>query len=408
MGSHATPTNSAPLDLSKWRNLPTALIGVGGVLSLIGLFHDSKQFAFSWLLAFMFFLSLVVGGLFLTILHHLFDASWSVPIRRLNEHLASLAPVMFVLFIPIALLAPKLYSWMTMLDHPDHALHAKLPLFTMPSFYLIAVINFAVWSFLGLNLRKQSLLQDKTGAAVHTDKMRFLSYIGIFLFAITVTLAAIMWMKALQHQWFSTMFGVWYFAGSTWLTLATIYLISMLLARQGPLKAVMKEKQFYFIGTLMFAFTVFHAYVTFSQYFIIWNANMPEETFWYLTREKGTWFQIGVLIIIGHFFIPFLALIRIDVKHKPWWMIWVIAWAWIMHFVDLSFNIVPVIHPDGFVLHWNDLAAFAFIGGVLAKVYLKQLASHPYYPQRDPRLAEGLDVYVPPATVSGAAGKAGH
>src|SRR5207237_7718672 len=111
---------------------------------------------------------------------------------------------------------------------------------------------------------------------------------GLWLFSFTRTLAAIMWMKALQHQWFSTMYGVYYFAGSVWMTLATAYIITMILDRQGVLTEVLHEHQYYFLGSLLFAFTVFYAYIHFSQYFIIWNGNMPHETYWYVLRERGS------------------------------------------------------------------------------------------------------------------------
>ena len=157
-----------------------------------------------------------------------------------------------------------------------------------------------------------------------------------------------MWMKALQHQWFSTMYGVYYFAGSVWVTLATVYVIAMILDRQGLLRDAMGARaQFYFLGSLLFAFTVFSAYIHFCQYFIIWNANMPEETFWYVLREKGSWFAVGLVLIFGHFFVPFLALLRIDVKLVFKFMLPLCAWIGLMQYVDLSFNIMPVLHPNG-------------------------------------------------------------
>ncbi len=411
MSSHTQSHNEAPLDLSRWRNVPNWLIALGGIGAIIGFFQDRdhSQFGFSWLLAFMFYLSLCLGGLGMVILHHLFDASWSVPIRRLCEHLACLLfPCMFLLFLPIACLAPNLYEWMRLLrDHIangtplEHAVAAKLPLFTMPGFYAVVVICFASWWLLSRNLRYWSLKQDETGSVECTRKMRQYSAFGVFLFAITLTLAAIMWMKALQHEWFSTMYGVWYFAASMWVTIFTIYLLTVLLKRQGPLRDVATDKTSYFIGSLMFAFTVFYAYITFFQYFIIWNANIPEETFWFVVREKGTWWDIGLIIIFGHFFLPFLLLLRIDVKvSKLWIMIPLGVWAWAMHFVDISFQVMPAKHAGGFVLHWMDLACMAFIGGVLAKVFLKALNSHPIIPQKDPRFAEAMDIYVDPGAKS--------
>lgn len=373
----------------------------GGILSVIGAFADIKVFAFSYLQAFIFCLSFVLGGLFLTILHHLFDASWSVPIRRTTETLANLSKWMIVLWIPLGILGPKyIYKWIQLLSsNPEyHPLHAKHPMMTLPGYYIVSAICLLTWYWLSNRLSYWSLKQDETGSFECTKKMRFYSCLGVVLFAITLTFGIIMWVKSLQVEWFSTMFGVWYFAANNWVTMATVYLIVLMLKRQGPLQGIAKDKTFYFMGTLMFAFTVFWAYISFAQYFIIWNANMPEETFFYVVREQGSWFWLSVLLIFGHFFIPFLALLRIDLKHKIWWMGPIIVWVWIMHFCDISFNIMPVLRPDNFVLHWIDLGVLACMVGFLSKMFLKMLFANPVVPQKDPRIAEALDIYVPPAS----------
>ncbi|MFN3408823.1 MAG: hypothetical protein ACK45B_07510 [Limisphaerales bacterium] len=406
--SHSSQKLPPPLDLSRLARLPGRLIAVGAVLTVLGLGlslkyspHGIVQFGYSWLVAFMFVLSLGLGALFLVLVHHLFDAGWSVPPRRFLEHIASLLfPWMAIFFVPLALLAPRIYGWMTADPHLDHAVHAKLPLFTTVGFYAVVVVNFLVWWVLSRGLRKWSIAQDATGDAKCTFKMRAYSYWGIFAFAITATLAAIMWMKALQHQWFSTMYGVWYFAGSVWLTLGTAYTIMALLDRQRVLTHVLHDHQFYFMGTLFFAFTVFYTYVTFSQYFIIWNANIPEETFWYWLREQGNWFWVSMVIIFGHFFLPFLTMLRIDVKCTPLIMIPLAGWAWVMHYTDLAFNIMPVLHPEGFPLRWFwlDLGILALMVGILAKVFLAKYHSAAPYPLKDPRLIEAMGLAHPVAT----------
>jgi hypothetical protein len=211
-----------------------------------------------------------------------------------------------------------------------------------------------------------------------------------------------MWMKALEAEWFSTMYGVYYFAGSVWMTLGTVYIITMILDRQGVISDALHEHQYYFLGSLLFAFTVFYAYVTFAQYFIIWNGNMPEETYWYILREKGSWWYVGMVIIFGHFFLPFLSLLRIDVKHMFKIMVPLCVWTWLMHYTDLSFNIMPILHPNGFVLHWMDLGCFAFMAGLMSWRFLKEYAAHPPYPQKDPRLIEAMGFYHPvPTQISG-------
>jgi hypothetical protein len=395
----------APLDLSRWRNLPNFLMVGGAALVLLGVLVQPVHTSYAWLLAFMFFLSLALGGLFLVLVHHLFDAGWSVPMRRVYEQMAALLPWLALPFIPVAVLAPSLYPWMgdALQAHPDHALAAKWPLFTKPAFYAIAAFNFGVWWLLATKLRGWSLRQDAEGGAEPTLRLRRWAAGGIFLFAITLTLAAILWMKALTHQWFSTMYGVYYFAGSVWLTLATVYVMVVLLQRTGPLRGLLHEHQYYFLGTLLFAFTVFYAYIAFSQYFIIWNANMPEETFWYKLREQGTWFGISMLLIFGHFFLPFLALLRIDAKQFLPLMVFLALWAWLMHYVDLAFNIMPIPHPTGFPLTWVwiDAGCLALIGGFLAKVFLNNFHRHAPYPIKDPRLCEALGQCDPASPISG-------
>src|SRR5438477_4025475 len=196
------------------------------------------------------------------------------------------------------------------------------------------------------------------------------------------------------------MYGVYYFAESVWTTLATVYVITAILKRTGPLAHVANMRQFYDIGAIWLAFTVFYAYIHFSQYFIIWNANMPEETFWYVQREKGSWWDFGMLIIFGHFFLPFLSLLRIDAKLTLPVMIPLAIWAWLMHFCDVAFNVIPPLLPNGFGERPQMLAAIlgcmAVIAGVMVIIWLKSFKGHPAFPQKDPRMLEAMGIYHPP------------
>jgi hypothetical protein len=401
MSSNPLSQSVAKLDLARWRHLPVILMAVGAAGALAGLaLGGVKQFAFSWLLAFMFALSLGLGGWFLVMVHHLFDASWSVPTRRLCEHIACLlAPTLLILFLPVAFTAKFIYPWMTQ-ARPDHALQVKYPLFTMPGFYITMAALFGIWWLFSNRLRFWSLRQDQTGAVECTRRMRFFAALGVVLFAITLTLAAMMLMKGLMTEWYSTMYGVTYFASSVWVTLPTVYVITLILQRVTPLRDLVTENTYYMIGSLFLAFTVFWAYVNFSQYFIIWNANMPEETFWYKLRENGSWKYVGqIVIIFGHFFIPFVMLLRIDFKLKLAAMLPLAAWAWVMHFVDLEFQIMPSLHADSILTGGLlvDAACVLFFTGVLMKVLIASIMAHPVYPLKDPRLAEALGIYLPPA-----------
>jgi hypothetical protein len=401
MSSNSPSSSVSDLDLSKWRNLPVLLMVIGAIGAGLGLaFGGPKQFGYSWLLAFMFSLSLCLGAWFMVIVHHLFDASWSVPTRRLCEHLACLmAPTMLILFLPIAFSAKYIYPWMKTLAQPNHELSAKYPLFTMAGYYVTAAVLFGIWWLYSNRLRYWSLRQDETGSVECTRRMRFFAASGVVLFALTVTMVAILFMKGLMSDWYSTMYGVTYFAASVWVTLPTIYVITLVLQRTTVLRNLVNENTYYMIGSLFLAFTIFWAYVNFAQYFIIWNANMPEETFWYVLRERGTWDAVGKYVIIfGHFFVPFLMLLRIDWKLKLSTMLPLVAWAWLMHFVDLEFQIMPSLHQNSILTPGLlvDAACVLFFTGVLMKVFIISLNRHPVYPLKDPRMSEALGIYVPP------------
>lgn len=411
--------NEDRLDLSKWAKWPGRLTIIGGSIVLLGFllgfwsppaWRLHQTLAASYITAYMFFLSLVLGSLFLVILHHLLDTYWLVPLRRFLEHIACLVPVLAGLFLPILLVVlsgnGSIYPW-AVWESPahDHALEVKRIMYHPISFFLISCVLFVAWWWLGSSLRNQSLEQDKSGAASCTVLMRRYAAGGIFIFAVTLTLAAFYWMKSLEYQWFSTMYGVYYFAGSVWMTLATTYIIALVLRRTGHLAPIIQKSTFKDIGTLFFAFTVFYAYIHFSQYFLIWNAAIPEETFWYEKRDRGVWHSVGLLLIFGHFFIPFLFLLRRDVKLCLPVMIPMCMWAWLMHYACMSFNVKPVYNDTGdgalfaSSLLWG-LGSMALMAGLLAKYFIKTLSQHPPFPQRDPRIAETLGMYVRPLSAS--------
>ena len=379
---------------------------LGGILSAIGLLVSLKydggtQFGFSWLLAFMFYLTVALGALFFVTVHHLTDAGWSIAIRRVNEHIASLLfPWLAILFLPIILLAPKIYRWLT-LPQSDELIQARWPVFTCAGFVIVSAIFFAIWWLLSSRLRYWSLRQDVTGDPLCTQKMRFHSGWGIVALALTMTFSAVLWMKALQYQWFSAIYGVYFFANCAWISLATIYILAVLLQRQRILDRVLHDHQFYFIGVLFFALTLFQAYAEFAQYFVVWNANMPGETFYYLIREHGSWFCVSMILIFGHCVLPFFILLPVSVKSNFKIMLPVCAWAWLMNFVDLGFNILPAANPNGYPVKWLpvQVGCMMFMGGFLAWVFLKKFASHPPYPQRDPRVLEAMGVALEPEEI---------
>ncbi len=394
------PQSNQPTPVLK-SALPGAMIFIGGALTLVGLIascikNGGAEFGLSWLLAFMFYYSIALGALFMVMVHHLTDAGWSVGIRRFCEHISSLLfPWLAIMFLPVGLLGPKIYSWMTVgTAATNNLIAAKQPVFTIPGFWITSGIFFAILWFLSSRLRSLSLEQDKTGSAKCWHKMRFHSGWGIVAFALVLTFSGVLWMQAVQYQWFSAIYGVYFFASSAWAGLAVIYVIAVAMLRQNILTPVLKQNYFYFIGVLLLGFTLLSAYAEFAQYFVVWNANMPEETFWYLIRENGNWWCLSMVLILGKFFVPFFALLPMQTKTNFKVLIPTCVLIAIMHAADLAFNILPTSHPQGYNLKWFilPLGCILFMGGVLGKVFIKNFNAHPPYPQRDPRLLEAMGV----------------
>ena len=380
--------------------LPGALLFFGGALTLVGLVasclrNDGHEFGISWLLAFVFYYSIALGALFVVLVHHLTDAGWSVGIRRFCEHLASLLGLpLVILFLPVIALAPKIYDWMSFHAASNNLIAARQPVFTHTGFIVTSAVFFAILWFLSSRLRSLSLQQDETGSIECTRKMRFHSGWGIVAYALVLTFSAALWVKSLQYQWFSAMYGVYFFASSVWAGLAFIYVIAAAMLRQNILTPVLKTNYFYFIGVLLLGFTLLSAYTEFAQYFVVWNANVPEETFWYLAREKGHWWTLSMILIAGKFFVPFFALLPVHTKTNFKILIPVCLLIAVMHYADLAFNILPAWHPGGHHTKWIvlHLGCVLFMGGLLGKIFIKKFNASAPYPQRDPRLLEAMGV----------------
>lgn len=365
----------------------------------------ASQFGYSYLTAFMFVLSLLVASMFFILIHHLFDAGWSVPVMRIAENMACLIfPWGLVALVPILALSTlgHIHPWMNIDPTTDPALNVKKILFNKVSFNVGLVLIFLLWGWMAHSFRRFSLAQDKDGAAIWTRKARILAGWGIYAFAFTVTLVVFLLMKSLQHQFFSTMYGVYYFAGSMWTVFATYYGITRWLMKR-ELKPVVSKVTVHALGLLFFAFTVFYAYIHFSQYFLIWNAAMPEETFWYVLREQGSWWGVGMLILFGHFFLPFLLLLRIDTKMTMTVMGPMIVWAWLMHYLDMTFNVMPVLYPAGLHLTLWDPLCWGGLSAVFGALWWKSYQSFPAWPQKHPRLKEAITHHEVPRSAAEAA-----
>ena len=401
MGAHGKTTVSMDdvviPDGHKLRKVPMLALGTGvvGLLATAGLATtDPDHFYFSYLTAFMFWLSIAIGGFFFVIIHHAVRAGWSTVVRRLAENFMMALPVMAVLGIPIilGLTMGHLFHW----AHPgDDAVILAKSAYLNTNFFLIRYgLLFVGWTFFALYYYKNSVAQDTSGDLALTRKLQKLAPLGVMFFAFSLTVAAIDWIMSLDPHWFSTIFGVYYFAGSVVAINASIALAALWLQNNGLLKGVVTPEHYHDLGKYMYSFIVFWAYLGFSQYMLYWYANIPEETMWFAHRLEGWWFYVSLLLFVGHFVLPFFAFMSRHVKRNPKTLKWAALWLLAMQWLDMYWMIQPNFSHagdgGGAMLHLMDLTSFIGIGGVVLWVFTQGLMKSAVVPVKDPRLAESL------------------
>ena len=361
------------------------------VLALLLGFAEPKQFAFSWLFAGCFFFTLLIGSLFWVVIHHAVDSAWSVGIRRQLENIACLLPLLAVLLLPLIAVAPLLWSWMGDSPATNHELAEKSAYLNINFFFVRTVIYFVLFGTVAYLLRQNSLRQDADGAAIHTIRNRRVAYFIIPIGAIALTFWSFDWIMGLNYRWYSTIFGIYIFAGSVIGALSLIILLTNALRAAGYLKSVFTTQHNYALGKFLLAFTLFWSWIAFVQYMLIWYANIPEEAAYYTLRVSGSWKILGILLVVGHFLVPFLLLLFRGPKASAGFLGLVAGWILAMHLLDVYMMILPVLHPAGFHPAVLDVVAVVAMGSTLAAVFLKRLGDSPLWPARDPRLAEAIN-----------------
>ncbi|GMU23188.1 MAG: membrane protein [Phycisphaerae bacterium] len=368
--------------------LGTAALGL--IVSIAGLALDTKHFLYAYLTAYTTVLTLVLGMLFFVMLHHVTDAGWSTVIRRVAEHFLAALPVLAVLLLPVLLGVGKIYKWADpAIVQGDPLYEVKRPFLNVPFFIVRAVAYLVAWWGLARLMRGSSLKQDASAEPYLSLRMRRWSGPGLVLFGVTFTLAAFDWLMSLDFHWYSTIFGVYVFACAAVASLGLLTLTTLRL-ETGPLTGLVARSHVHDLGKLVFAFCVFWAYIAFSQYFLIWYANIPEETIWMLDRWIGTWKAVSVLVPAGLFVIPFLALISAPPKmHRPT-LASIGAIVLISHYVGMYWLVMPVLHHDGPPLRmaWIDAGALLLVAGACGAAVRHSMNRHAAYPINDPRLHE--------------------
>ena len=380
-----------------WRRLPRlglalAAVGLGGALAL-GLVTPASrpQLWHSWLVASLFVLSIALGGLFFVLVQHATQSGWSVVVRRIAENAMATLPFLALLFVPLLLGMGDLFHW----SHgeavaADPLLTHKQPYLNVPFFLLRTVAYFAIWSGLALWFGRLSRLQDRTGDQEITRRLRRASAPGLLLFAFTVTFFSFDWLMSLNPHWYSTIFGVYFFSGSMVAIFAFMSLIALGARRTGLLAEVISPEHMHDLGKLLFAFVAFWAYIGFSQFFLIWYGNLPEETVFFAVRLAGTWRGATILLALGHFVVPFFFLLPRTLKRNTTALAVAAIWLLFVHLLDLHWLVMPNLHPTGLALGLLDGAALLGSIGVFLVAFGWSLRRQALVPLRDPRLPESL------------------
>lgn len=371
------------------------LLGLGVVILVLTFAVNYKRAMFDYLWIFMFLASLGVGSLALVALEYVVGASWSTPFRRIIEITSSIVPFLIILVIPLFFGLNDLFSWMHGdIVQGDAVLKSKQAYLNPQFFSIRTAVCLVIWFGFYFLLIKNSEKQDETRDPKLTKRNIRISVPFMPVFVITITVFAIDWMMSLEPHWYSTIYGLYYFSGTVVAALAINSYTSVKLKEGGYLIKEIKNDHFYSFGTLMFAFIIFWAYIGFSQYLLIWYADIPEETFWMLQRWDGSWKYISITLLFVHFVIPFLILVARSSKTNLQLLKFISIWMLAAHALDLYWLIMPSVFKGSASFSWSELSFPLIITGFVMIIYKVRSAKKNLVPVGDPKLADGLDFHL--------------
>lgn len=398
-----TSTLPNPAKLEKFQGgdgwqKTAGMLGVAGtVVAFGGLFlGDKKLGAASLLVSLAFWAGIALASTILLMIFHAFRAKWMVVLRRPLEAMATtmilFGPLLLVLF---ALRGHDLYLWLShdapgLTAHEQHLLHHKAPYLNPAFFYARTIFYWILVSFIAFRLYGFSTRQDESGDPQLTQRSRNLG-VGLLPFAaLAITFAAFDWLMSLDPFWFSTIFGVYYFGGSVWATLGILIVTTTLARGKDNFGGYVSIEHLHNLGKLLFAFTAFWGYIAFSQMMLIWIANLPEEIPFYMLRMQGPWAPVGVVLLFGHFVIPFFLLLSRQRKRTPSSLRFWAIWALVFQFLDIYWLVFPTLHKEGPAFHINLITSFVGFGGLAVAWAVSRVRGRYAVPVKDPFLDVSL------------------
>ncbi len=383
--------NLAPPSMTGFRTKSLIVGVVAAVIALIGAFVSPDQFLRGYLMGYMWTIGLALGAMAMLMTGHMTGGNWWMLSRRIWEAAVGTIPAWTILFLPIALGMHKLYIW-THADHVhgDHVLEAKAGYLNITFWIVRAVIYFVIWNGMAWILRTWSAKQDTDASPAVWQRLKSISGPGILVYGLTITFASVDWMMSLDPHWFSTIYGMLFMAGQGLSALAFAVAILVVLAAFPPISDVLRADRLHDLGKLMLAMTMVWAYFSFSQWLIIWMANLPEEISWYIYRIKNGWQWVALALIVLQFALPFVLLLSRDLKRDAKKLVPVALLVIVMRVVDMFWLVAPNPFPGPtyrhIALHWTYIAAPVALMGLWLALFAWNLSKRPILVANEPQL----------------------
>jgi hypothetical protein len=379
-----------PAMLAEVRTMALFAALVGGAGLAVAAFMNFEEFLRGYLIAYIFVLGLSLGSLALLMTGHMTGGNWWMLGRRIFEAASRCLPMLAVLFLPILLGAKHLYAWMSMDPSKDKILAEKAWYLNHQGWVIRAIIYFVVWIILTLLLTRLSWKQDEDASPDVWRRMKVISGIGILLWAWTLTGASVDWGMSLDPRWYSTIYGMIFMIGQALSTMAFTIIMLSVLSKYSPMSEIVRPDRLHDLGKWLLAFTMVWAYFSFSQWLIIWMANLPDEISWYLHRIKNGWGYVALLLIFVQFALPFALLLSRERKRVAARLIPVALIAMLGRLIDLYWYVVPNGLPGQEVpslhFHWSYLAAVVGLVGIWVAAFSSYLGTRPLLVRNEPML----------------------
>jgi hypothetical protein len=371
---------------------------LGVVLAVAGFFmlgdQGAHRFFQAYLVAYTFWMGVILGSMALLMVQHLSGGVWGIILRRPFEAAVRTLPIMTIFFLPIIFGMHSLYEWTHESAASDPVIQSKALYLNTPFFLIRQAIYFAVWNVMGFLLTKWSAEHDRTGDVALLGKLSKLSGAGLVIYGLTLTFAMVDWTMSVNPHWFSTIWGMLYAGGQGLSAFAFGICVLVMLAQTAPLNRVLTNHHFHDLGKFLFAFLMLWAYLQFSQFLIIWSANIPEEIPHYLNRWENSYKWLSIFIVVGHFMIPYALLLSRDLKRNMGKLRIIATWILVSRITDYYWHVAPELHKDGLSISLLDVALPLALGGIFLTLFVSNLGGRSLLPINDPDLDKALHHHV--------------